>query len=244
MKPFNSSLTSAAIRELVRYDEGTGVFTWIKTRTGSVRPGRIAGYLRKDGYVSIRIYGRNYPAHRLAWLYVTGAWPENQIDHINRCKSDNRFLNLRDVTASENRQNILAQKNNSSGFKGVSRDVANARWRAGIKHGGKSKNLGNFTLPEDAAKAYAAAANELHTKNPLAKSDPGLMKSIQARAGQFGSPGESNPMAKLVSADVARIRSSALPAKELASLYGVTVTTVHHIRKRVTWKHLHEERRA
>ena len=93
---------------------------------------------------------------------MTGKWPENDIDHINVARGDNRFSNLREATRSENLRNRGAQKNNTSGFKGVSWQKSSRKWDARINIHGKVVHLGYFDDPEDAYQAYCQAAKELH----------------------------------------------------------------------------------
>ena len=115
-----SDLTAERLREVLDYGPDTGVFTW-KIRTNSrVKVGDVAGALRPDGYIQISIDGRLHRAHRLAWLYVTGESPPDQIDHINGVRDDNRIANLRLATSAENKQNLRrAKSRNKTGFLGV-----------------------------------------------------------------------------------------------------------------------------
>lgn len=138
------------------YDAMSGVFTWSVRPAKYKRAGDVAGGLRADGYERIKILGRNYLAHRLAWLYMTGEWPEHHIDHINGVRSDNSWRNLRNATPVQNSQNQRrAHANNKSGFFGVCK--AQGKWQAQIKVDGKSKYLGLFVSPEQANAAYLAA---------------------------------------------------------------------------------------
>ena len=101
-------------------------------------------------------------AHRLAWFFVYGEWPQKQIDHINGNKSDNRISNLRLATASQNLSNKGITKSNTSGYKGVSFNRTKKKWMASIKVNKKSINLGYFLTPEEASEAYKAAAIKHH----------------------------------------------------------------------------------
>lgn len=103
-----------------------------------------------------------YAAHRLAWLIVTGRWPEHTIDHINGDPSDNRFCNLREATAAENLRHRGIMKSNKSGVKGVHWFKQYNKWRAIIVARGKQIFLGHFDNIEDAKAAYRQAAVELH----------------------------------------------------------------------------------
>lgn len=98
--------------------------------------------------------------HRVVWAMRTGAWPDALIDHINGDQSDNSVSNLRVATLRENGWNMPAMRNNTSGFKGVSRN--RGRWMASMRLHGKKKNLGRFNTPEEAHAAYVAAAKAHH----------------------------------------------------------------------------------
>jgi hypothetical protein len=103
-------LTQERLKELMTYDESTGIFTRIKSiqRAGY----RVSDKLNVDGYLALCIDYKLYLQHRVAWLYVYGQFPEGHLDHINRIKTDNRIINLRKVTDFENRQNCLPPPNN------------------------------------------------------------------------------------------------------------------------------------
>ena len=114
----NQDITQKELKEFLSYDSNTGVFIW-KVSRGKASPGKIAGCLDAYGYSRIKIRGKDYKAHRLAWLYVYGVWPEAQIDHINHNESDNRIKNLRDVDSFDNCRNRKFSSRNSSGHSGV-----------------------------------------------------------------------------------------------------------------------------
>lgn len=157
-------ITQSILALNLSYDPATGVFTWLQ-QCGRVKPGEIAGTISSNGYVQIRIKGRIYLAHRLAWLCMHGEMPALMLDHINMNKQDNRIANLRLANKSQNSQNTLASAANTSGYKGVSWSKQSKKWRASIKVNQKAKHLGFFELPEDAYAAYKNAAQELHTHN-------------------------------------------------------------------------------
>lgn len=163
------TLTAERLRELFSYDPETGIFVCRVSRRRA-RAGDVAGHI-SHGYVAIPIERRIYLAHRLAWLYVHGVWPSGEIDHINRIRSDNRMCNLRDATRAENAQNKPVQRNNKSGYRGVSQYKKTSFWQARIKTNGRQIYLGHFATPEAASAAYASAAAVMHTHNPLAKGD-------------------------------------------------------------------------
>jgi hypothetical protein len=139
------------LRRSLSYDEKTGVFTRVKSR-------RPAGYRDPRGYIQIWIGKKNFKAHRLAWMYVHGEWPELDIDHVNGEPSDNRIENLRLATRSQNLGNARLSKRNSSGFKGVTWWASRRKWASRIRVDGKGRRLGLFESAEEAHAAYCAAA--------------------------------------------------------------------------------------
>src|SRR6266498_5665389 len=156
LKDVDTLLTQSELLRIIEYDINTGIFYW-KIKNGHAQPGKIAG-TQKDGYWKIRIAGFAYYAHRLAWLYVYGDWPVDQIDHINRDKLDNKIRNLRPCSRSQNKANSSVSKNNICRIKGVRWARANRKWSAQIRNGGKTYNLGYFDDKNSAARAYIKAA--------------------------------------------------------------------------------------
>lgn len=155
-------LTQARVREVLSYDPTTGEFTRLVGR----RAGRKCR-CSLGRSLQVMIDGRNYAnAHRLAFLYMNGAWPAGQVDHINGVRSDNRWANLRDVDQSTNMQNRQrSQSNSKTGVLGVSPSIG--RYRAAIDVDGKFKHLGRFDSVEEAAAAYLAAKRQFHGGNTL-----------------------------------------------------------------------------
>jgi hypothetical protein len=156
-KPKND-LTAADIREILDYGLVTGATIWRKSGSGRCVGGP-AGYIYA---ARIMIRGRWYKAHRLIWLWMTGEWPEFEIDHVNLDKADNRWCNLRGATHWANGSNRITQSNNTSGYKGVDWAKKVGRWRARAKFRGKEIHLGLFDTREDAALAHATASYALH----------------------------------------------------------------------------------
>ncbi len=138
--------------EVLHYNDKTGVFVWSKTLSRNVRAGSVAGYVNKDGYRVIKIDGRLYFAHRLAWLYVKGYVP-SMIDHRNRIKSDNVFENLRESDSERNQHNTGLKKGEVP-YKGVSIEPRSGKYQAKIRHKGKRYTLYGFINPLFAALAY------------------------------------------------------------------------------------------
>jgi hypothetical protein len=150
------------LSDFLSYDAETGLITW-KVNRGRVKAGAVAGYHHKgDNYFYIKIRPNRYPAHRIAWYLYYGRWPENVIDHINGDGSDNRLCNLREATMSQNSHNMRLNRNNTSGFKGVSYDKLNRKWMAHARLDGKFINLGRYHTPEEADEAARAGRERLH----------------------------------------------------------------------------------
>ena len=156
-----ATLTSSRLKEALNYDPETGTFTWKETRRG-LRIGDVAGCLAKHGYIFIRVDKNLYTAHRLAWLYVYGEWPNGNIDHINRNRSDNRISNLRSASQAENCQNKHLRSDNKSGYAGVYWCKNAQKWRAYIGADGKRISLGYFHEKGDAVVAQSDAKARYH----------------------------------------------------------------------------------
>jgi hypothetical protein len=148
-------LTAEYVRSILDYDPETGEFRWKEDRKGQKTRGMIAGATTKGGYRIISIWKVRYLAHRLAWLIMTGSWPIDQIDHINHDPADNRWVNLRAATYTQNQQNSRSMKHGVR-YKGVHQD--GERWVAYITINKKRRHLGQFGSAEDAALAYNEAA--------------------------------------------------------------------------------------
>lgn len=143
-------LTQKMLMENWEYSEKTGIF--IRVYKNGKRKKALC--LHSDGSIRISVYKRTYRAHRLAWLYVYGVWPDGFIDHINGDQKDNRIKNLRIATDSENKRNVGKRSHNTSGYKGVTWDKTNKKWLAHATYNGKSINLGRYDTPLEAYKAY------------------------------------------------------------------------------------------
>jgi len=144
------------------YDPETGFFIRKFNKMGSKKfHGKVAGYKSK-GSILIGVGGRAYFAHRLAWLYVYGEWPKNDIDHIDGNSLNNKLSNLRLATPSENLRNRGKQKNNKSGYKGVYFNTQKNKWQAKINVHNKAYHLGYYDSPQEAGESYILASKELH----------------------------------------------------------------------------------
>lgn len=136
-------LSQCELNDALIYDIDSGVFYW-KGKVLDMTEGSRAGTKTKKGYIRIKIKGRDYLAHRLAWLYVNGEMPLKQIDHINNKRDDNRILNLRCATSNENARNALMRSDNTSGVKGVYFDKTRRKWKARVGVDGENKHVGYF----------------------------------------------------------------------------------------------------
>lgn len=159
-----SLITSAGLKEVLHYHPETGIFTWNVQPHKRIALGSRAGCLKANGYIYIKIDGKAYLAHRLAWLYVNGEWPVNEIDHVNVVSSDNRIENLRGATSSENKHNKLISQITVSGFLGVCRK--GKRWQAQIELASKKHYIGLFDTPEEASAAYWGVKKIYHPSSP------------------------------------------------------------------------------
>jgi len=152
-------LTQERLREILNYNELTGIFIW-KASRGTAKLGSAAGGVHKhSGYVRIRVDGALYLAHRLVWLYAHGVWPTDQIDHKNLIKTDNSIANLRDVSNRQNQQNLQCHANGRLG--GTCFHKRNQKWIAQIYISGKKKHLGYFRTEQLAHHAYLKAVAKL-----------------------------------------------------------------------------------
>lgn len=172
----HTDLTYELVREYLDYNPDTGVFVWNTRnieqfldakfplrehpRWNTRYAGKIAGIPDLRGYIRIKLFGKRHSAHRLAWLWMTGKEPSSDIDHVNLKKGDNRWLNLRLATRSENTANRPPANNNTTGMKGVYWHKANKKWTASIGNNG-SIYLGSYDCPAAASFAYQIAASKL-----------------------------------------------------------------------------------
>lgn len=155
------TLTAERLREVLSYDPDTGEFIRLQSRYKDLI-GKSAGCPQGKGYLTIMVDGVLYLAHRLAWLYVYGVWPNGQIDHENENKIDNRLSNLRDATQVQNMHNqSQPQRNNQSGYRGVCFHKGVGKYQAQLGIDGKVKHLGYFDTAKKTSKAYEVARKSL-----------------------------------------------------------------------------------
>lgn len=164
-----SKLTQARLKEVLHYDKRTGVFTWRVDVGNQVQAGTRAGCraTQKDHTtIRIRVDGKLYLAHRLAWLWVRGQWPPKQVDHEDRNPSNNAWGNLRLATNKQNMENTCVRSGSKSGVVGVSWDSGKGRWHAQIGHNGEVVHLGHYVELEPAIAARKAAEKLYFTHAP------------------------------------------------------------------------------
>lgn len=150
------------LRQRLRYEPDTGRLIWIynekmSTRWNSRWSDVPAGRISMCGYSQISIYGTRYPAHRIIWAMNYGAWPTDEIDHIDGDRLNNRLENLRNVSRTENARNMALRVDSTSGATGVCWDKNRTKWTAQIRINGIRINLGRFALFEDALAARKSA---------------------------------------------------------------------------------------
>jgi len=158
----SESMTSLEeLKEIIDYNQHTGIFTLKRYSGGKTMAGNRIGYLSRDGYRRIRIKNLFFLEHRLAWWFATGKPAEYIIDHINGHKDDNRFSNLKHVTWAGNNINNGLRSDNTSGQKGVSLHKS-GRWRASLCCDGRQVYHKLFATKEEAATAYRSAFEKWH----------------------------------------------------------------------------------
>lgn len=150
-------ITFNRLKHVVRYNPETGVFTWLNPTNTSVLVGSVLGGRHYSGYIRASIDGKSYAVHRLAWLYMTGEWPADQIDHINHIRDDNCWRNLREASNRENHMNRATSIRNTSGVTGVYWDKEAKKWLARIRVKGRLIHLGRFSDKNEAVAARKSA---------------------------------------------------------------------------------------
>lgn len=150
----------AYICSLIGYDPDTGLFRWLKDRTGGVRAGDIVGYPDRAGYLFVNFRKKHIYLHRLAWFITNGEWPSKDLDHKDGDIANNRMRNLREADDCQGNRNRGKHKNNTSGFKGVYFRKERKKWVAMARRNGKVALVKQADTAEAAAKIYDNFARE------------------------------------------------------------------------------------
>lgn len=160
-----SELTRDRLCELLDINTETGVFIWKHTMGGKAKKGQEASSITVNGYVTIGIDQDDYLCHRLMWLYVYGAFPILNIDHIDRDRTNNKAVNLRLATPKQNGENKSLKSNNASGHKGVflRKHLKSKPWSVNIMNNRKTIHIGYFATVEEAVKARRLAEDKYFT---------------------------------------------------------------------------------
>ena len=167
----NQDITQDQIQELLHYNPETGILTWKvnrKSYKGKAKAGSRAGRVTKRGYRQLGVLGYSMREHVAIFIYMTGERPNCHIDHINRVRDDNRWVNLRLAlrNQSDNNQNMQISRRNTSGYQGVCFDKHYTRskpWLAQISHNNRRIRIGYFETAEKAHFAYLSKKRELHS---------------------------------------------------------------------------------
>ena len=150
------------VKKLFHYDAESGMLLWRNGNGRNVKPWQQAKALNGNGYCSVKIEKKNHPVHRIIWLYVYGHFPEQDIDHKNRIRNDNRLCNLRAVSRTDNCQNISLPSHNKSGHIGVSWFKNHNCWTVYVKVNKKNKWLGYYKNLDDAIAARKAGEKQYY----------------------------------------------------------------------------------
>lgn len=169
---YRKDLTAEFVRSIFDYNPETGIFLWkhrfeickCVINWNKKHAGREAGRTTRSGYREVNINNNFYMVHRLIWLHATGEWPKNEIDHINVNKLDNRLINLREATRTQNTYNRIIKKGNNTGFRGVRfrDDVKKKQFAVCIGFKGRTINLGYYKTAEEAHEVYKKAVKKYH----------------------------------------------------------------------------------
>lgn len=148
-------LTQHYLKSKLKYSKRTGAFIWKTPHPSSgVKPGHVVA-TKLNGYLCVKLLNRKYYTHRLAFLYVDGKMPprSRKVDHINGEKTDNRWKNLRLVSAKQNNRN---QGKHRAGVTGI-REMPSGNWEVRIKHDWKTRYVGTFKTKDEAIAARRKA---------------------------------------------------------------------------------------
>ena len=154
-------ITQERLKQLLLYEQETGIFRWIARASNNTHIGAVAGSVNGAGYWTIRIDGKLQYAHRLAFLYMTGSCPK-YVDHRDTCRSNNEWGNLREATKAQNEWNTGLRRCNTSGAKNVFWSKRLSKWTVSIRFNGANRYLGCFESKDRAIEFRQLAAEMLH----------------------------------------------------------------------------------
>lgn len=155
-------ITQEQLKSRLHYDRETGKFSWIKILNPRWANKERVGWINDSGYWIVGLFGGQYRLHRLAWLYVYGYFPKEEIDHINGDRTDNRLCNLREANRAQNSRNLKRKTSNTSGYIGVCFCKSTGRYVVHIRINGIKKNLGRRKDIREAARLYNEFARKHH----------------------------------------------------------------------------------
>ena len=159
-------LTAERAKQLISYDQETGLVTRITRPCNKTKVGAVIGSLSKKGYLAASFDNKRMLLHRVIWLYMTGSWPDGAIDHINGTKTDNRWANLRLASSFVNAQNIRkARADSVTGLLGAF--PKRNRYVAEINVHKRRVHIGSFPTAQEAHEAYIKAKRQLHEGSTL-----------------------------------------------------------------------------
>lgn len=156
-------LTAESVKSIFNYDPETGHLTWATKMCKKFGVGDRVGSVDAHGYRQVNVCKNWRKEHRVIWLWMTGEWPDGQIDHINGVRDDNRWVNLRVVTNLQNAQN-RTKVVSKTGLLGVSLRKSTGKYEAHIREGGRKIHLGYFDTAEQAHAIYLKAKSIYHLK--------------------------------------------------------------------------------
>lgn len=163
-------ISQEKLKQWMHYDPTTGVCTRLRAFKGPCSVGDVLGKKSKgkeNDYLSVDLAGGRYKLHRLIWVYMTGSFPEFEVDHENGVRYDNRWKNLRPCGRVHNQQNYKLPVTNKTGYLGVHYNKKRNRYRAQIRYGGEQHRLGYFKTAAEAGAAYLAAKRKHHEFQPV-----------------------------------------------------------------------------
>lgn len=159
-------VTQEELKSILKYDQDTGNFFWLKN-TSNKRAGDKAGSFTSTGYIIISINKKSYKAHRLAFLYMSGVLPTDEVDHIDRNRSNNKWNNLRLATHADNQTNKLNNLKTQSGFTHITYRVINSCWTVRLGKAHKEKFIGNYKDLKEAIKALETSLLDVQDTKAL-----------------------------------------------------------------------------